>query len=51
MPTIVSTHIDSTYPIDPNEFNNLVVKREEEQRLRFSIDRKRYEIKKLKSNE
>lgn len=39
--------IDSSYSVDPNKFHNLVIKREEEQRLINSIERKRSEIKKL----
>ncbi|WP_312698238.1 hypothetical protein [Sphingobacterium mizutaii] len=40
----VASHIDSTYSVDPDKFNNLVIKREEEQRLINSIERKRLEI-------
>lgn len=43
----VTSHIDSTYSLDPNKFNDLVIKREEENKLLNSIERKRQEIENL----
>ena len=34
----VTLHIDSTYSLDPNKFNDLVIKREEENKLLNSIE-------------
>ncbi|MFZ4861302.1 hypothetical protein ACL9RF_03880 [Sphingobacterium sp. Mn56C] len=47
----ITSHIDSTYTHDPNKFHDLVVKREEENKLLNSIDRKRQEIRNLNSPE
>lgn len=47
----ITSHIDSTYTHDPNKFHDLVIKREEENKLLNSIDRKRQEIKKLNNSE
>ena len=47
----VTSHIDSTYSLNPNKFHNLVIKREEENKLLNSIDRKRQEIKNLNNSE
>lgn len=47
----ITSHIDSTYTHDPNKFHELVVKREEENKLLNSIDRKRQEIRNLNSPE
>lgn len=44
----VTSHIDSTYSSDPDKFQNLVIKREEEQKLKFTIEQKRHEIEVLK---
>jgi len=46
----VTSHIDSTYSLDPNKFNDLVIKREEENKLLYNIKRKRQEIKKLNTH-
>src|SRR5690606_17441851 len=43
----VTSHIDSTYARDPDKFHDLVIKREEENKLLYSIERKRQEIKNL----
>ena len=47
----ITSHIDSTYTHDPNKFHDLVIKREEENKLLNSIDRKRQEIKNLNNSE
>ncbi|WP_099369676.1 hypothetical protein [Sphingobacterium sp. 1.A.5] len=47
----ITSHIDSTYTLDPNKFHDLVIKREEENKLLNSIDRKRREIKNLNNSE
>ena len=47
----VTSHIDSTYSLDPNKFNDLVIKREEENKLLNSIERKRQEIENLSNSE
>ncbi|MEC3880428.1 hypothetical protein [Parapedobacter sp. 10938] len=47
----VTSHIDSTYSLNPKKFHNLVIKREEENKLLNSIDQKRQEIKNLNSPE
>jgi len=44
----ITSHIDSTYTLDPNKFHKLVIKREEENKLLHTIDLKRKEIKELK---
>lgn len=46
----VTSHIDSTDSLDPNKFNDLVIKREEENKLLYSIERKRQENKKLNTH-
>lgn len=46
----VTSHIDSTYSIDPDKFQNLVIKREEEQKLKTTIKLKQREIKNLIEN-
>jgi len=46
----VTSHIDSNYSLDPDKFNDLVIKREEENKLLYSIERKRQEIKKLSTH-
>lgn len=46
LPDVVS-HIDSVYSVDPDKFYDLVIKKEEENKLLFSIERKRKEIKEL----
>lgn len=46
----VTSHIDSTYSLDPNKFNDLVIKREEENKLLNSIERKRQEIENLSNS-
>ncbi|WP_291914930.1 hypothetical protein [Chitinophaga sp. CB10] len=47
----VTFHIDSTYSLDPDKFHDLVIKREEENKLLNSIYRKRQEIKDLRNTE
>ncbi len=47
----VTSHIDSSYSLNPNKFHDLVIKKEEENKLLNSIDRKRREIKNLKNSE
>lgn len=47
----VASHIDSAYSLNSDKFHNLVIKREEENKLLYSIDRRREEIKKLKEVE
>ena len=47
----VTSHIDSTHSLNPKKFHNLVIKREEENKLLNSIDQKRQEIKNLNSPE
>ncbi|WP_245153198.1 hypothetical protein [Sphingobacterium sp. CZ-2] len=47
----ITSHFDSTYTLDPNKFHDLVIKREEENKLLNSIDRKRREIKNLNNSE
>lgn len=47
----VTSHIDSTYSLDPDKFQDLVIKREEENKLLNSIYRKRQEIKDLRNTE
>lgn len=47
----ITAHIDSAYSLNSNKFHDLVIKREEENKLLYSIDRKREEIKKLKEVE
>lgn len=46
----ITSHIDSTYSLDPEKFHDLVIKKEEENRLLYSIERKRQEIKKLNTH-
>ncbi|MBK1442744.1 hypothetical protein JHJ32_22285 [Parapedobacter sp. ISTM3] len=43
----VTSSIDSSYSVDPDKFHDLVFKREEEQRLINSIEKKRSEIQSL----
>ncbi|WP_235891228.1 hypothetical protein [Sphingobacterium lumbrici] len=43
----ITSYIDSTYTLDPNKFQKLVIKREEENRLLHTIELKRREIKEL----
>lgn len=43
----VTFSIDSSYSVDPDKFHDLVIKKEEEQKLRWSIERKQREIKQL----
>jgi len=43
----ITSHIDSSYSLNPNKFHDLVIKREEENKLLNSIDQKRQEIKQL----
>lgn len=47
----VTSHIDSIYTHDPDIFHNLVIKKEEENKLLKSIERKRQEIKNLNNSE
>jgi len=47
----VTSHIDSSYSLNPNKFHDLVIKKEEENKLLHSIDRKRREIKNLNNSE
>lgn len=47
----VTSHIDSSYSLNPNKFHDLVIKKEEENKLLNSIDRKRREIKNLNNSE
>ncbi|MEI5985938.1 hypothetical protein VJ786_13615 [Sphingobacterium sp. PU5-4] len=47
----VTSHIDSTYSLDPDKFHALVIKREEENKLLNSIERKRQEIENLSNSE
>lgn len=47
----ITSQIDSTYSKDPNKFYDLVIKREEENKLLKSIDRKRQEIENLSNPE
>ncbi|COY23065.1 Uncharacterised protein [Mycobacterium tuberculosis] len=47
----VTSHIDSSYSLNPNKFHHLVIKKEEENKLLNSIDRKRREIKNLNNSE
>jgi len=43
----VTSHIDSTYSINPTKFNELVTKREQKQKLQFNMEQKQIEINKL----
>ena len=45
----VTSHIDSTYFLDPNKFNDLVIKREEALKLKFAIEGKQKEIIELEN--
>jgi len=47
----VTAQIDSAYSLNSDKFHDLVIKREEENKLLYSIDRSREEIKKLKEIE
>ncbi|MBV2228066.1 hypothetical protein [Sphingobacterium mizutaii] len=47
----ITSHIDSTYSLDPDKFHALVIKREEENKLLNSIERKRKEIENLSNSE
>lgn len=47
----ITSHIDSTYSLDPDKFHALVIKREEENKLLNSIERKRQEIENLSNSE
>ena len=47
----VTSHIDSYYSLNPNKFHDLVIKKEEENKLLNSINRKRREIKNLNNSE
>lgn len=47
----ITSHIDSTYTGDPDKFHDLVIKREEENKLLNNINRKRQEIKNLNNSE
>lgn len=47
----ITAHIDSAYSLNSDKFHDLVIKREEENKLLYSIDRRREEIKKLKEVE
>lgn len=46
----VTSRVDSTYSLDPNNFRDLVIKREEENKLLLNIEQKRREIKKLNTH-
>ena len=46
----VTSSVDSSYSVDPDKFHGLVIKREEENKLLYSIERKRQEIKKLNTH-
>lgn len=47
----VTSHIDSSYSLNPNKFHDLVIKKEEENKLLNSINQKRREIKNLNNSE
>lgn len=47
----ITSHNDSTYSLDPDKFHALVIKREEENKLLNSIERKRKEIENLSNSE
>lgn len=47
----VTSHIDSTYSHDPNKFHDLVIKREEKQKLKYTIELKQREINELNNDE
>lgn len=43
----VTSNIDSSYSLNPNKFHDLVIKKEEQQRLKWSIKEKQREIHEL----
>ncbi|WKK60362.1 hypothetical protein [Sphingobacterium sp. BN32] len=45
----ITAHIDSVFSVNPDKFQNLVIKREEEQKLKFQIQLKQEEINTLNS--
>lgn len=47
----ITSHVDSTYSLGPEKFHDLVIKREEVNKLLNSINRKRREIKDLRNTE
>ncbi|MGJ1534267.1 hypothetical protein ACR784_04540 [Sphingobacterium multivorum] len=47
----ITSHIDSSYSLNPNKFHDLVIKREEENKLLYNLDRMQEEINQLKEIE
>lgn len=45
----LTAQIDSIYAVDPDKFESLVIKREEEQKLKFKIQQKQEEISNLRN--
>lgn len=45
----VTSHIDSSYNLNPDKFHDLVIKKEEQQRLKWSIKEKQREIHELQN--
>jgi hypothetical protein len=43
----ITTQIDSVYSVNPDKFHDLVIKREEEQKLKIKIQMKQEEINTL----
>jgi len=44
-----TSHIDSSYSLNPDKFHDLVIKKEEQQRLKWSIKEKQREIRELQN--
>ena len=44
-----TSHIDSSYSLNPDKFHDLVIKKEEQQRLKLSIKEKQREIRELQN--
>ncbi len=44
-----TSHIDSSYALNPDKFHDLVIKKEEQQRLKWSIKEKQREIRELQN--
>lgn len=44
-----TSHIDSSYALNPDKFHDLVIKKEEQQRLKWSIKQKQREIRELQN--
>lgn len=45
----ITSHIDSSYSLDPDKFHNLLLKREEALKLKFAIEGKQKEITELEN--